>query len=103
MAWPVGLMSGLPGWFAGKCRRNLLPSRRCSARCDYRRRSSVTIHEYLTTFAGLPVVGLEEQSPADPAAVAWRIDMEFESDAQEFASAFAQLLERSGPSGPTAL
>jgi hypothetical protein len=65
----------------------------------------VTINRPLTTFAGLPVVELEEgQSTADPSAVAWRIDMDdFEAAPEEFAAAFAQVLELCGPAGPTAL
>ena len=65
----------------------------------------MTINHFLTTFAGLPIVALDaEQSPADPAAVAWRIEMEdFEAAPEEFAEAFEQLLERTGPTGPTAL
>lgn len=65
----------------------------------------MTIHDYLTTFAGLPVVAsAEKEAPADPAAVAWRIEVEdFEADPAEFEAAFGQLLERTGPAGPTAL
>lgn len=65
----------------------------------------MTIHRYLTTFAGLPVVALEdERTPDDPSAVAWRIDMEdFDAGPAEFASSFESLLERTGPAGPTAL
>ncbi|MCW6005108.1 STM4015 family protein [Micromonospora sp. CPCC 205371] len=65
----------------------------------------MTINQPLTTFAGLPVVAVEEgQGTADPAAVAWRVDMEdFEADPEEFAASFAQVLERCGPAGPTAL
>ncbi|MET8149198.1 STM4015 family protein [Actinoplanes sp. NPDC049668] len=65
----------------------------------------MTINHYLTTFAGLPVLGAqEEQSPADPAAVAWRLEMEdFEADPAEFEAEFERLLERTAPAGPTAL
>ncbi|MEV6344812.1 STM4015 family protein [Actinoplanes sp. NPDC051851] len=66
----------------------------------------MSIHHFLTTFAGLPVVQSEDEDarPADPAAVAWRIDMEdFEASEEEFEAAFERMLERSGPSGPTAL
>jgi len=64
----------------------------------------VTINFYLETFAGLPVVAWDdEKDPADPAAVAWRIDMEFEADAEELRAAFERVLERTGPAGPTAL
>ena len=62
----------------------------------------MTINEYLTTFAGLPVVPVEqEQSPADATAVAWNVSVEdFEADAEEFASVFERVLERTGPTGP---
>ncbi len=65
----------------------------------------MTINHFLTTFAGLPVVAWEEeQTVADPAAVAWRLDMEdFEAPPEEFATEFESLLERCGPAGPTAL
>ena len=64
----------------------------------------MTINHYLTTFAGLPVLGAQEQSPADPAAVAWRLEMEdFEAEPAEFEAEFGRLLERAGPAGPTAL
>lgn len=65
----------------------------------------MTINHFLTTFAGLPVVdSQEEQNPPDPAAVAWRIEMEdFEAAPEEFEAAFERLLARSGPAGPTAL
>ena len=37
----------------------------------------MTINEYLTTFAGLPVVPVEqEQGPADATAVAWNVSVE---------------------------
>ncbi|GGN21752.1 hypothetical protein GCM10010109_36020 [Actinoplanes campanulatus] len=66
---------------------------------------AVTIHEFVTTFADLPVVQSEDDpDPADPAAVAWRIEMEdFEASEEEFAAAFERMLARSGPAGPTAL
>jgi hypothetical protein len=64
----------------------------------------VTINEFLTTFAGLPVLASDaEESPADPAAVAWRIDMEYESSEADFTAALEALLARTGPAGPTAL
>ncbi|MEU8813436.1 STM4015 family protein [Actinoplanes sp. NPDC048796] len=65
----------------------------------------MTINHHLTTFFGLPVVDLEDdKDPADPAAVAWRIDMEdFEASPAEFEAAFERVLKRSGPAGPTAL
>ncbi len=65
----------------------------------------MTINDHLATFAGLPIVEVDdEQTPADPAAVAWRIDMEdFEADLSEFEAALEKVLERSGPTGPAAL
>ncbi|MFI1991734.1 STM4015 family protein [Actinoplanes sp. NPDC020271] len=65
----------------------------------------MTINEHLTTFAGLPIVEVDdEREPADPAAVAWRIDMEdFEADVPEFEAALEKVLERAGPGGPAAL
>ena len=65
----------------------------------------MTINDHLTRFGGLPVVAHDaEPGPADPAAVAWRIEMEdFEADPADFASAFEELLQRTGPAGPTAL
>ena len=64
----------------------------------------MTITEFRTTFGGLPVVAADvEESPADPAAVAWRIDMEFDTSEDDFRAAFEQLLERTAPAGPTAL
>ncbi|WP_433833666.1 STM4015 family protein [Actinoplanes sp. CA-015351] len=64
----------------------------------------MTINEFLTTFAGLPVVAADAQeSPGDPGAVAWRIDMDYESGGDELTAAFERLLARTGPAGPTAL
>ncbi|GAA1593822.1 STM4015 family protein [Actinoplanes couchii] len=64
----------------------------------------MTIHHFLTTFAGLPVVAVEDDDrPADPSAVAWRIDLEYEAEEGELQRAFDRLLERTGPAGPTAL
>jgi hypothetical protein len=67
----------------------------------------VSIHEHLSTFAGLPVVdlgeGKESALPADPAAAAWRIDMDFDAGGSEFEAAFERLLEHTAPAGPTAL
>ncbi|BEL02880.1 STM4015 family protein [Actinoplanes sichuanensis] len=64
------------------------------------------IYEHVDEFAGLPVVAAddEEATVADAAAVAWRISMEeFEAPPEEFEAAFEQLLQRTGPAGPTAL
>jgi hypothetical protein len=67
----------------------------------------VGIYKKLKTFAGLPVVDAETEQgelPADPAAVAWRVDMEdFEADQEEFEAAFEKVLDRTGPAGPAAL
>ncbi|MEU4563585.1 STM4015 family protein [Actinoplanes sp. NPDC023936] len=64
----------------------------------------MTINHFLSTFAGLPVVAADdEKSPGDPGAVAWRIDMDYDSGAAAFTTAFGQLLDRVGPGGPTAL
>lgn len=66
---------------------------------------AVTIHEFLTTFADLPVVQSEDgPDPVDPAAVAWRLELDdFEGSEEDFAAAFERMLARSGPTGPTAL
>ncbi|WP_229068164.1 STM4015 family protein [Actinoplanes sp. DH11] len=62
----------------------------------------MTINEHLTTFAGLPIVSWDaEETPADPAAVAWRLHDE--DEAGNLAEAFERLLERAGPGGPVAL
>jgi hypothetical protein len=66
----------------------------------------VGIYEHVEIFAGLPVVAADddEVTVADPAAVTWRISMEdFEAAPEEFEAAFEQLLQRTGPAGPTAL
>jgi hypothetical protein len=65
----------------------------------------VTISSHLTTFAGRPVVAWNaEEEPADPAAVAWRVEVEeFDGPMSEFEAAFEQVLRRTGPGGPVAL
>lgn len=64
----------------------------------------MTISEFLTTFAELPVVAFDDETaPADPAAVAWRIDLDYDDGADKFAAALERLLTRTGPAGPTAL
>lgn len=65
----------------------------------------MTINDHLTTFAGLPVLDWDhEESPPDPAAVAWRLEVEdFEADETELREKFESLLERTGAAGPTAL
>ncbi|WP_430786443.1 STM4015 family protein [Actinoplanes sp. G11-F43] len=62
----------------------------------------MTINHYLSTFAGLPVTAWHDEATADPAGVAWRLEVEFEEDG-DFAPAFERLLEFCGPAGPTAL
>ena len=60
----------------------------------------MTISDHLRTFAGLPVVAWDdEQTPTDPAAVAWRVD----GTDHGIEPAFERLLERAGPGGPAAL
>ncbi|MCO8272258.1 STM4015 family protein [Actinoplanes sp. TRM 88003] len=65
----------------------------------------MTINEKLSTFAGLPIVAWDaDEAPADPTAVAWRLEMEeFDADAAEFERAFEELLKRTGEGGPVAL
>jgi hypothetical protein len=65
----------------------------------------VTINAPLTTFAGLPILAWDaEETPADPAAVAWRAEVEdFEAEPAEFEAVFEQLLARVGDGGPAAL
>ncbi|MEU4423222.1 STM4015 family protein [Actinoplanes sp. NPDC024001] len=65
----------------------------------------MTINEHVTTFAGLPIVAWDAaESPADPAAVAWRVSVDdSEAEDDEFAEALEALLKRCGPGGPTAL
>jgi hypothetical protein len=68
--------------------------------------SAVTIDAHLTTFAGLPVVAWddEDNTPDDPAAVAWRLEAEeFDADPEELEQAFETLLKRTGHGGPVAL
>lgn len=58
----------------------------------------------LREFAGLPVVAWNGPDPADPAAVAWLIETEeFDDESAVFEAAFADVLRRTGPAGPTAL
>ena len=65
----------------------------------------MTINDHLTTFAGLPVVASDEDPrPADPAAVAWRVEVkDFEAPPAEFEAAVERVLELTGPDGPVAL
>ncbi|MFI1993977.1 STM4015 family protein [Actinoplanes sp. NPDC020271] len=59
------------------------------------------VHEFLDTFAGLPVVRWDEATPEVPPAVAWW--MTVERSGETFASVFEQVMELAGPAGPTAL
>ncbi|WP_305788654.1 STM4015 family protein [Symbioplanes lichenis] len=64
----------------------------------------MTISSHLETFAGLPIVAWDaDSSPADPAAVAWRLEAGSDAPASELEVAFEQVLERAGPGGPVAL
>jgi hypothetical protein len=67
--------------------------------------SPVTISSKLTTFAGLPIVAWDDDNdPADPTAVAWRLEVEdFDADTDEVEHAFEALLKRTGEGGPVAL
>ncbi|BEL05166.1 hypothetical protein Q0Z83_033570 [Actinoplanes sichuanensis] len=58
-------------------------------------------HGFLDTFAGLPVWRWDEGVPADPAAVAWWINEGYGE--RRFTGVFEQMLEDTGPDGPTAL
>ncbi|WP_045746585.1 STM4015 family protein [Actinoplanes rectilineatus] len=62
------------------------------------------IDDDLETFAGLPVRDVEDDSdgPDDPAAVAWRFSAGY-GEADRIPELFAEILERTGPAGPTAL
>ncbi|GAA2692371.1 STM4015 family protein [Actinoplanes palleronii] len=59
------------------------------------------VNDFLPTFAGLPVVRVDEELDEDLPAVAWWMTVEGESDT--FASVFEQMMERAGPTGPAAL
>ncbi|HWS39371.1 MAG TPA: STM4015 family protein [Actinoplanes sp.] len=64
----------------------------------------MALHEFLTTFAGLPVVAADDDDlPAGPSEVAWRLDMDYDAEDGDFRRAFEKLLQRTGPAGPTAL
>jgi hypothetical protein len=65
----------------------------------------VTINSKLSTFAGLPIVAWDaDETPADPTAVAWRLEVEeFDADESEIGLAFEALLKRTGEGGPVAL
>lgn len=67
--------------------------------------SAVAISSNLTTFAGLPIVAWNsvENAPVDPAAVAWRLEVEFEAPEEDLKAAFASMLKRTGEGGPVAL
>ncbi len=65
----------------------------------------MTISSHLTTYAGLPILGWDaKEDPADPAAVAWRVEAEeFDAPPEQFEAAFERMLGRAGPGGPVAL
>ena len=65
----------------------------------------MTINSHVTTFAGLPVVPADaELRPDDPAAVAWRVEIEdYDSAPAEFEAAMETMLTRAGEGGPVAL
>lgn len=64
----------------------------------------MSLHEFLATFAGLPVVSVDQDDlPAGPSAVAWRIDLDYDSGTEDLQRDFERLLKRTGPAGPTAL
>jgi hypothetical protein len=58
-------------------------------------------HGFLDSFAGLPVWRWDWGVPADPAAVAWWINDGYGE--RRFTGIFDEVLEASGPDGPTAL
>jgi hypothetical protein len=56
----------------------------------------VSVHGHLSTFAGLPVVRYDPERPLpdDPAAVAWRVEVEeFEAPPEEFAALLSSLVD----------
>jgi hypothetical protein len=61
----------------------------------------MTFNEHVETFAGLPVVGFttgEAPTVADPAAVAWRLAVEFDDGEEEFLRELDGLIDAVGPS-----
>ncbi|MFI5937674.1 STM4015 family protein [Actinoplanes sp. NPDC051494] len=65
----------------------------------------MAIGSHLTTFAGLPIVAWDApETPEDPTAVAWRVEIEdFEGPREDFVAAFEQVMDRAGPGGPRTL
>ncbi|WP_127497834.1 STM4015 family protein [Actinoplanes solisilvae] len=65
----------------------------------------MTISSKLSEFAGLPIVAWDDDhDPADPTAVAWRLEVEeFDAEPEELEQAFEALLKRTGEGGPVAL
>ncbi|GAB2628550.1 hypothetical protein Aab01nite_21900 [Paractinoplanes abujensis] len=65
----------------------------------------MTISSKISTFAGLPIVAWDaDETPDDPAAVAWRLEVEeFDAAEEEIEQALEALLGRTGEGGPVAL
>ncbi len=62
------------------------------------------IGSHVTTFAGLPIVAGDDSAPDDPAAVAWRLDVEdYDAPSGAIEEALEALLKRTGEGGPVAL
>lgn len=59
------------------------------------------IYDFLDTFAGFPVVRSDESTTADPATVAWRLTNYYAPE--RFEPLLEELLDRTGPAGPSAL
>jgi hypothetical protein len=60
----------------------------------------MTFNEHVQTFAGLPVVPFEVGEPpdvSDPAAVAWRLSVEYEDEEEQFLAALDGLIAAHGP------
>ncbi|MDR7274924.1 STM4015 family protein [Catenuloplanes atrovinosus] len=65
----------------------------------------MTINSHVTVFAGLPVVPSDSDvRPDDPAAVAWRVEIDdYDLSPKDFEAAMETMLERAGEGGPVAL
>ncbi|MEV4628502.1 STM4015 family protein [Micromonospora sp. NPDC049523] len=65
----------------------------------------MTINTHLTEFAGRPVVVFdpEEELPADPGAVAWRLTAEYDTSGEDFAGLVEQFLGKVEPASVQAL
>jgi hypothetical protein len=64
----------------------------------------MSFNDHVETFAGLPVVGFDgEKTPDvdDPAAVAWRVEVDWEDGPDEFAEVLDALLSAVGPAVTT--